>query len=372
MARTSEFLKELETQSQSLKRWFDDLDSTIPLKVSFLADLRDRRLKLVDELVVRLLPDLSEASIAKAHRKFPSMVDSETVAGLMREEASRLKNQLSTLPHPDTFGPVAQEVLRRKFQAGEMEMRSVEPLYQEYQDVPDLENLIGRGYGTPDYQSRWYHFQYYRDWKRADEILDQLKLASWDGVRDQFSTRQEMYQDRKKKVVELRSDLQLASDREKYHQDITRALANVHQTVTEKLRVKMKAELEDGTGNKPHELDLIDHKIAKVEEEIGNLRAQREKVSEKMTRLHELRAKISRSNVREVPDEYLAHVRKDNGVSQQTVYVNHHDDWLSTYLLYDTMLRWSSPHGYTTPDQNFSQREVGHHNITEDRYGRVS
>ncbi len=153
--------------------------------------------------------------------------------------------------------------------------------------------------------------------------------------------------------------------------ELTQALENVPANLLEKLRVKLRATIDNEDTDLPKDVERLDERVAKKEAALAALHEQKEKVSEKINRLQELRTRVQRSTLRHIPDDFVRHVRRDNsnGAAQRTIYVDHRDDWMTNYLYYSTMMNMMDQSS-SRSHHHASESPSNHSSIpTGDHYG---
>lgn len=345
MASRQEFLRELDTQYASLKDWFDQTVIEEDNKQKDILDLRAKRQELIGSEAARIIPDLSAATLEDRNR----ITDNKR--GLQKEI--------------DQLGFTEDTYKERKGKL-EKDLAQRQEANKNYQSVVDnlllntrgLAGLLDRGYGTPDYPERWYHRQFYRDWKLADEIVQQLNMESWNKVLERIEEYRNNLKVSAEQVATLNERLKALESFKAQLDELKNQLNSVESNTLNSLRAKVKSQIDSGQHELPG-IQELDQKSSQLELELSKIRDQKEKVHDKMVRVQELRVKAANSK-REIPDEYIARVRADNSRAPQVVYVHHNDDWFSNYLYYQTMLNiFDPPRHYAQSQPLYSPTQSG-------------
>ncbi len=152
-----------------------------------LVQLRERTL---DELVEVNLPALDQPTLDAVERftgygRFRGL----NLAAHLAAEQERLTQRIAAITADERFirrqellDPTAGELTLRAKQARD-ELALIESGLQRYEREPDFLDLYRRGYRTPSYRQSVLTLQYYKDWKRGDEITEKFGCKAFSEVR---------------------------------------------------------------------------------------------------------------------------------------------------------------------------------------------
>ena len=72
--------------------------------------------------------------------------------------------------------------LELKLEEAQTSLSAIEEPFNELIRKTEVRRLVHAGYGTSEYEQRWYNLQFYADWKEADEIVEiglMTKSGGW-------------------------------------------------------------------------------------------------------------------------------------------------------------------------------------------------
>ncbi len=140
MAHKDELAKELATQVQSLKTWYDELSDDITKITTTIREFAAKRVELLNEYVARILPDLSGPVLERASRRFLVIIDPAIIQTLLENDRRVIQEQLAAVREADTS---KQELnLRRELQREADILDSVDAAYRETVSIGGLHTLI--------------------------------------------------------------------------------------------------------------------------------------------------------------------------------------------------------------------------------------
>ncbi len=388
MANKDDFLARVDEQLDRLKSWQDELEADVKRRREEIGQLRAKRSARLTELAGSLLPDLKKATLDRLHEKLPDSLSARQVAELREAQIQALEAQTRDLLAK--FDPATYQARRLRLENDlEQEKGYQEPIHSSlanWMAIPGFRILIERGYGTPAYRQSWLSLDYYRHWKRADEIAETFKVKGWPEVLAKYRELKE----NSDRIAATRADLekQIAElDRNlKYHEELKNAAERVDDVVLEKARTKLSG-LMDTLNPRPgwmSDLQEIDAAIAGHQKSIDEgLQSRRERIAEQTTQLQDLRLKVVRSGRRDVPDEYMNNLpvptRAYPPTAGTTVYIDSgRSDFLTDFIYYKTMMDFFDtpihhdrvrdyPSSYDPP-----RRQDRSSPVSEDRVGRLS
>lgn len=374
--RTEDFIAQGSSQVESLQQWLDDTTRAIEKCHTDIAAYRELRQQALNELAVELLRDLKPETITRLQREWnfapdPSWPQAE-MARRRAEITARLA-ELSSFADADWYeGERLQREVRAD--AARKDLNEIETGYRPMLETKGLESLINRDYEGPGYQARFWQPEFYRDWKRADEIVAELDYESWSKLRDVFMQLREGYLAAKAASDEAAAGLQQLEQNRQQYLNLNAALAGVENEVLELCRTRLRAQLDLASREHPRlrELSRIEAAMLEVEEKISHeLQPLRSRIHDQMIALQQILARARRSRQDSVPDDYARvvtqrPVRSDRASSPEVVHHYHENYyWLDTSTR-DELSGWF---GATESHSYSSDTSSG---VTESSYGYIS
>ena len=309
MSTKKEFLEELATHVAGLQEGMEGIKRTIESNDAEIRANRDRRAQAIETLVTTLLPDLTPVTVAALAQRLPGFVTAAEVDKMRADWHRAYGDQLKTLL--TEFDPATAETDRMQVELdlkGAIENRdALRGPFGQLTALLGLKRLIQSGYGTDGYAERWWNLQFYRDWKRADEILEATGTEDWTELRRRYLELETNLGALEEEAGGLQKRLDRLTDNAKLHRQLIEALAHVDATVLDELHVKLKARL-DGVTDLA-ETAAFEKRIAERQAENTQLQETRLKLSEQLTGLHQLAKQAKSSRLREVPDNYVQTLR---------------------------------------------------------------
>ncbi|MDQ3820231.1 MAG: hypothetical protein M3362_21475, partial [Acidobacteriota bacterium] len=199
-------LREAYKESQRLKR-------ENSAKVAELNRLVDNKL---EELAGIYLPDITPETtdailLLTGFRAFSLKRPEEE----MRERRDQLSARIAEIEQDPLYvsrerlvDPVAGELTLAR-QKTEREKELMDQSVRRFESLWGFLDLLKRNYGGPDYGEKWYNLQYYRDWKRGDEIEDSFASHGEEGekITPSFSDLAYQYRQVKQAAGDYQADL---------------------------------------------------------------------------------------------------------------------------------------------------------------------
>lgn len=152
--------------------------------------LAQRREQTLDELVEVNLPTLDQATLDAVERftGYGRFRGVDIAAHLVRER-EQLTQRIAAITADERFirrqellDPTAGELTLRAAQVRD-ELALIESGIQRYEQEPGFTDLYRRGYRTAGYRQSVLTLQYYKDWKRGDEITEKFGCKAFSEVR---------------------------------------------------------------------------------------------------------------------------------------------------------------------------------------------
>ncbi|OYT69812.1 MAG: hypothetical protein CFK52_12930 [Chloracidobacterium sp. CP2_5A] len=177
----SQFLSLARQLSAELRRSLATLPAEFARHAARAKELEQLREKTLDELAQVNLPALDRAALADVERytgygRFRGL-DLDAHLARERDRLTQRSAQIQADPRfirrQELLDPTAGELTLKAKQARD-ELALIESGLQRYEREPDFVGLCQRGYRTPSYRQSVFTLQYYRDWKRGDEITEKL------------------------------------------------------------------------------------------------------------------------------------------------------------------------------------------------------
>jgi hypothetical protein len=386
MADMRAFLARVDEQLDRLKSWQDELDAEVKRHREEIGQLKVKRSARLTELAGALLPDLKKATLDRLNEKLPDSLTAQQVSELRSAHVQALQIQKQDLLakfDPATYRPQRLR-LENDLEQEKGYRTSVESSLNNWMAIPGFRTLIERGYGTSRYSQSWLTLDFYRHWRRADEIAETFKVKDWAGVLAKYTE----LKDNSARMATTQADLekQIAElDRnQQYLDELGRAAEHVDEAVLDKARTKLSGLL-DTLARRPgwmSDLQELDASIAAQQKAIDEgLQSRRERIAQQSAQLQDIRLKAVRSRRRDVPDNYLNSLpvpTRSSGPTTVIIDSGRSDSFITDFIYYKTMMDF-----FDTPVHH--DRIIEHHThydapprhdwsspVSEGRVGRLS
>lgn len=336
MADKKQFLIDLRSHADTVQRWLDDLTSNTDQRNRAIGVLKENRNKIIETLVNELLPSLDNADVAKLQQRLPGILSAEDIRLIHDSEVASIQSRITRNFVQSDYENGRHSLADRVDQ----ENGKAKKYADELNKVSDVKSLVERGYGTDQYKVKFYQAQYYADWRRADEIAEEMHVGSWEEVRHWYDDLDLKRSNAVDAANRAQSSIVSLDEAYQQHADLQKELANVNVTVLEKARIRVRAAIDTLTDNPSwmSKVRDIDKEILDQQAELTKLQEQRRPMSEELTKLQKLYADAAKSPQKTVPDQYANMLR-----TQRTQYHGGYrggsggsdNNWMLTYLFYD-------------------------------------
>lgn len=274
------------------------------------------REKTLDALAEVNLPTLDQATLDAVERftgygRFRGL----NLAAHLAAERERLTQRIAVIMADERFvrreellDPTAGVLTLRARQARE-ELALIESGLQRYEQEPDFLDLYRRGYRTPSYRQSVLSLQYYKDWKRGDEITEKFGCKTFSEVRAAYENllrgKAVCQQTLKSIEDDIRQVRELITELNTAHQRLGNlpqaVLGDFRRMLREHLALADRKQLFQWAGGDRvresliKQLDGIERQIAYTKAMVEHrLEEERRYLSEQLTRLNQKIAKYSR------------------------------------------------------------------------------
>ena len=317
---------------------------------------------------------------------------------MVGDEINKRKNQIQnrlteikSTYSPDTFESRIEgmDVTIGKL---ESDFDDIDKGYKGFLSTPGLEDLVNSGYGTPQYKSGPLHAQYYHDWKRADQIVEELRASSWDDIQSRWQIISSGHETAKQQLIEAQEQKESLKRLHDEYQTLTASSQNVGGDVLDACRVRLKSELDlrvDKSSDLMRSVAEIDKQMQQSSNRINNeLQDRRSKVHDQMLSLQQIVASASASRRRmyrmNMRQRFVVEVdlRLTIGVipvrdviTKGTARAWYYDDWIIPPTHTNTIIEYFGVPSYGSVNtyNNYSDPTYSHRSdITESNYGHVS
>jgi hypothetical protein len=384
MAQMDQFLGRIDEQLDRLKTWQDELDAEVKRHREEIGRLREKRSTRLTELAVGLLPDLKTSTLTRLHERLPGALSAHQVAEMRATHVQALQTQKQDLLAK--FDPATYRSRRLRLE-NDLEQ---EKGYQEtvstsltnWMAIPGFRTLIDRGYGTPKYRQSFLTLDYYRHWKRADEIAENFKLKDWAQVLAKYRELKDNWARMEKTRADLQKQIAELDRSQQYLDEVTKAGEHVDLAILEKARTKLSG-LMDTLTPRPAwmaELQEIDAAMATHQKSVDEgLQARRERIAEQIAQLQDIRVKAVRSRRRDVPDDYMKNLPvPSRGPTTVIIDSGRRDSFFTDFIYYKTMMdffdtpvHYGRSFGYSSYSDDPGRRDWSSP-VNEGRVGRLS
>jgi hypothetical protein len=356
------FLDELTAHKSMLESWLKEITQEIDEKNSALRQVRGVRSAKLESIALSLLPDLDQRYLPKIEMYFgKSFLLWTDVATLRMKERGRIISMIENIIGSTKGESIESRMIEIDLKVTHL-LRDKENYTQGVKAIEDqygFVRLYQDGWDTDSYTKSWFHFQFYKDWYRADKITEALGHKTWSGVVSD-------YEQNKRSILETEKDI-------KDHQsakDYFCSLSNIDLKILEDLRIKIRAGLDSLDTNSELLVDVarMNAQIQELERSVNqDLQPRRERVSLQITKLHQGISKVQKSRTRDVPEEIVSRLkdqRRERNLSNIVPIKRR-----TTYHLNDTRPVWMDDRYYIPDDcfdrafDQFAQATV----IVEDR-----
>ena len=380
-----QFLGELNTHIKTLDGFLGEVSGEVKDLKGTLQTLESARGQELNSLATSLLPNLSPKTMSSVvFSRLFAILTLDDVERLRQTETARIRALMGRVA--EIYNPATYDTKRAELQI-EISSRSDAATQANniFDNVPDLARLVRSGYGTGQYGLGWFDFQMYSDWKRADEIVDSLKMKNWEEVRN-FS--EQMLSEKRTSeslVVSAREALANLDSAKTSHEKLDYELSQVDSVILEKLQTKIRATLdaasgEDLGGKEFGNLCRISKKITAAQAELSSKQSEKQSLTAEIGKLRNLYTVAEKSRQTTIPAQYLQ-VAPSAGYRRGAFYSrgggsynggNSNNDLL-TYMFYDQLFHHFDSRDSRSSTTVYVEREQPRREvINEDRYGRVS
>jgi hypothetical protein len=380
-----EFISEAEGQLKNLNEWLQEIEDAIDEETNRLTRLRQLRQQAVDDIATRLLPDLSRGSVERVNQTFPDLITVSWVTAEInkrRKQNEQRLQEITSLYTPETFESRLAD-LDVTIDKLSMDFNEIEKGYQAFLSTQGIGPLLKSGYGTSQYSHTWMERQYYRDWKRADEILVELRCGNWTEIQTKWDIISGGYETAKQQLINTQEEKEELKRLHFEHETLTQSQNNLEADVLNTCHTMIKSQLDlnvDKSSPLLKQVVEIDQRMQESSNKINNeLQDRRSKVHDQMLSLQQIIASASQSRQQEVPDEYASTIRGVGGgyyggmaqpqiniISQPAWY---YDDWIIPYNHRSTIINYF---GSTSRSSNYNNYYDHQRDVSEGRYGYVS
>jgi len=383
--KTAEFISEAQDQLKNLNEWLKEIETAIDEETNRLTRLRQMRQQAIDDIAMRLLPDLRRSSVEDLDKTFPGLIKVSWVTGEInkrRKQNEKRLEEISVSYSPDTFESRLAD-MDVSIDKLSMDFDEIEKGYHAFLATKGIGPLLTSGYGTPEYKHTWMERQYYRDWKRADEILEELRYSHWSQIQSNWDIISGGYETAKQQLINAQEQKEELKRLHFEHETLTKSQENIEEEVLNACHLIIKSELDlhvDKSSPLVKQLVEIDERMQESSNRINNeLQDRRSKVHDQMLALQQIVASASQSRQREVPDEYAASIRgggyyggqapmsqpQVNIISQPVWY---YDDWIIPSHHRTSIINYFGVPSHSTTYNNYYDRN----DVSERSYGYVS
>lgn len=335
----AQFVRDLREHATTVKGWLDDLLSDIGSREKKLADLPLKRNNLIQILVNTLLPGLDDGALRCLEERLPGVLSAKDVSEIRDQETVAIQARYNS-----NFDPIRYDSNRRDLMSkGEIARNKLTKVSSGITKIAGLQDLIERGYGTKQYKTILFQVQYYTDWKRADEIVDELHARSWGDVRSSSSAAMAEIESAKDALFDAEKLILDLDGAMKKYSEAQKEMANIETVVLEKARIRVRAAFDTLTEIPSWMSDIgnVDKEILKQSAELIKLRAERQPFSDELKQLQKLCLEAEKSGAKTVPDKYAQMLKKQRANCQGPHYYRtsggSSNNWMLTYLFYDNL-----------------------------------
>jgi hypothetical protein len=295
-----------------LTSWIEQIAALVKSRKADLRALQQERQKRLAELTGLFLPDLSEAALTTLAKEMPGVITSELVATLRSQKIAELHARSDALMK--TFDPTTytsrQLELSSEIAKQSRQLEALETAFTSLGEIADLDNLIERGYGTVRYAYKWFQLQYYKDRRRAKQIIKEQLEKSWVAIGERYGSLKGRCLTARNKLVDLNLQQEALERNYNTYESFRKDLQNVDQTVLELLQIRLKAALDSSSGSGDSlGWRQFASQIVKRQKEIAELQEVRERVSEQLAQVDLVNRRALRASCDLIPDEYVNHLR---------------------------------------------------------------
>jgi chromosome segregation ATPase len=313
MAEMRHFLEELDRHLELLRSSIDHIGAQLEENATRLRTLREHREQRITDYLYELLPDTAPESIAALNRRMPGVLTVEQVRRALDDTRRTYQTQFDQLTREYDDSRYNALELQFEHQLGE-ERESLNNLKDSLDSLhrkTSIARLVKSRYGRPDYPYRWYHGEYYRDWREADEAVEKTKTRDWNELAERYTAQVSAVETLQESVTSLDTKLTLLRRKRAQYQELSDALPRIPEIVLERLRTKLRGHIEGLSSMPPGLSDLPANstEITRLLEEGNRLQESRGELMKQLTNLQMVRGQASGSTRRHVPDNYLDDLR---------------------------------------------------------------
>ncbi len=217
-----------------------------------LQELSARTEVALTELAAAILPELSQAALARAvHLSgYAPLVNSDPLTALDKTR-QKMSQRILELEADRRY---RDRLLLRAPRVGMLtrELAELEEFRAPLQDIVSkcqhvrLHRLLQVGYGTPAYDIPFWRMSYYADWRAAEQIGERFEpKRPFSELRKDLLTAEEAVAVYDRKLGKLREEIRQGEAVEYEHDDLARQLAELPQTFLKRLREQLASYLRD-------------------------------------------------------------------------------------------------------------------------------
>lgn len=391
-----EFIASLAAHDDSLTAEILEIRTRISTITDEVAQVKVKRKERIREYALSLLPDLRPETADKIGQFLPGFISRASLQKSIESAERVYKDELKTLDavNEERLTSNRQDLVGRLASA-EQELGIAQEVYDTFMAIPNLERLIEREYGTNAYPYRFYNiFEYFPDWKAADEITDELKLSHWRQVVDQHQAHATNRRNLSEILAGLEREFDALERKIVRVMQLKAALAKAPNDVLDMLRIQLEAKLtaEDPPPGWMSDVVFLNAQLVRLQNEQQPLEDARARLSKEQDDVRALKRKVERSR-REVPKEYMQYVPKartgkqpltsgrpssraprsssasHQRMSPAVVYVDHPDHFFDGMMYGQMVGYFDQPDPLSAPAERY--RGSSHHNTPTRNDDRV-
>lgn len=178
---SKDFIRAADLLAKELTNQVEEIRERRRQHQQTIAELQEMMSTTMKELLLRLLPTLSESDVARASRlaAYNQILQNGGPRAALEAERVALENEQQALAAQPNY---RDRVLLRAPRIGSQvrQLAELEEFQAAFQPVlraaehPRLMHLLESGYDTDKYTGGWWRLSYYADWKAGDEILEKF------------------------------------------------------------------------------------------------------------------------------------------------------------------------------------------------------
>lgn len=246
------YVQAIERLRQKYGQTRDQLDALSTQNSQQLQDLSGRTEVALTELAAAILPELSQAALARAvHLSgYAPLVHSDPLTAIEKTRQTMTRRVLEI----EADRRYRDRMLLRAPRVGMLtrELAELEECRAPLQDIVSkcqhvrLHRLLQVGYGTPAYDVPFWRMSYYADWRAAEEIGERFEpKRPFSELRTDLVTAEEAVAVYDRKLSKLREEIRHGEAVEHEHDDLTQQITDLPQTFLKRLREQLASYLRD-------------------------------------------------------------------------------------------------------------------------------